>query len=150
MDKNRIAFQAEAPEEEGPSLKGLKIGNNKSSVNKRTQSKEEFEQRAQEAVGNIQDRNKYAMELAQKFLGLVKDKTLFKNKSPLALDVERELTNKLITFAIEVNNDEAELNNDMGSVALLTLLLKITLLQRDQINELSYKLSQLETNGAKT
>ncbi len=105
-------------------------------------SAEEFSKK----VDKIQDAsNSYkirGMELSSEFLRVLNDKTLKQNKSIFAKDLEKEVINKLLQLSIEINNDASE-QEGMGSLAVITLLLKVVLLQRDKINELDYTVSDL-------
>jgi len=150
-DEGPIAFQPRE-RKEVVATKGVKLKNKLSDrekaiqekQNREAELKERFETLAEQAVDDRQDRNKKALDLARQFMMASRDKTLPVNKGMVAQDVERELRNNLVTFAIEVNNDDMEQYDGMGSVALMNILLKVVLEQRDRINELEYKLVQLE------
>jgi hypothetical protein len=84
-----------------------------------------------------------AAELAVDFNKIIKDKTLRINKNVIQRDIEKDLIDRMINFAFEVNQDRLELDGS-GSVSLILLLLKTTLFQRDQINELEYNQVRLQ------
>jgi hypothetical protein len=149
-------------EQEGPlpfqdpkehvATKGVKLKNKQSEKEKRTKDKqlreeelqERFERLATKAVDDRQERNKRAYDLAKQFMQASRDKTLPLNKGLVAKDVEREMRGNIVQFAVEANNDEMEQYDGMGSVAIMNILLKVVLEQRDRINDLEYKLVQLE------
>jgi ATP-dependent Clp protease adapter protein ClpS len=85
-------------------------------------------------------------ELAVELSKVMNDKTLRENKNVFSKEIESELLKKLVNLATQVNND-AE-NEGEGSIGLITLLLKISLLQRDRINSMEYRISLLEKNMA--
>lgn len=124
--------------------RGVKLKNDRSKFTQVAEQKAQFEQQADQFVNTKLNRNDLGFKLAKEFMEAVKNKTLSINKSPLQEDVEKNIRNQLIQLAIETNNDPNEINDGMGSAALLTLLLKVALVQRDQINELGYKVEQLE------
>ena len=71
------------------------------------------------------------------------DKTLAQHKNMIQQDFEKELLQKMIQLAIDINNDPNE-KEGMGSLTWITLLLRTCLSQRDKINRLEYALAQLE------
>lgn len=128
-----------------PKSQGLKISNKNSKFTKAADDQNNFEQLAGDLIAQKNERNKKALELAGQFISSLKDKTLIQNKSELAKNIEKDTCGKLIKLSLEINNDGSELEG-MGSTAIINLLLKTTLLQRDIINELDYKISRLEKN----
>lgn len=78
-------------------------------------------------------------ELAMAFRKLLDDKKLSNNKTDTDFSIEKEILGKLVDLGISINIDENE-QEGMGSIALITLLLKCILLQRDKINELEFNL----------
>lgn len=145
MTENK-PFLDEATLETTKITKGTKLTNQRSMFSKQNVEKESFEQSVDKYVGELKDRNKKAFDLAKQFVEIIKDKTLPENKSIIVNDVERELKNKLLELSIEINNDENEENDGMGSLAIISLLLKVVMMQRDSINLLDYRLSKLEKN----
>ncbi len=137
----KIPFEEVKPiQQEAPGVK-LK---NKRQPNKRLEAPKEFQKRAEEHVEGVQDRNQRAFNLAKKFLDSIRDKTLQTNKTSINTDLETEMKNGLISLLIEVNNDETADHDGMGSATLVSLMLKGMLMQRDIINDLSYKVDALE------
>lgn len=98
-------------------------------------------------VKNIQEREASykarASDLSSKFVRVLSDKTLKQNKNIFAVEMERELLSQMINLGIEINNDPHE-QEGMGSMGWITLLLKISLAQRDKLNQLEYHISVLE------
>jgi hypothetical protein len=105
-------------------------------------SQEDFRKRAVEVNEQSSDYKKKAGELALKYKKTMEDKTLGKNKSIFANEVERELISDMIKLAVDINNDSNE-KEGMGSLSWITVLLKSSFSQRDKINELEYELFQL-------
>lgn len=105
-------------------------------------SSDEFERR----VSDIQDKavgyKKDAAVLTKKFIDLVGNKTLKQNKNALDLDYEREVIADMVKLASTIDNDPNE-QEGMGSLGCITLLLKVSLSQRNRINQLEYLLEQL-------
>lgn len=125
--------------------KQVKIDNSRSRFARQKSIQEEFEKKADQTFQTMQDRQKEALELGQQFLQMMRDKTLPAQKLPIAQSLERELLNKMVTFAVMVNNDQTE-PEGMGSVSLMTLLFKAALIMRDNYNQIEYRLEQLESN----
>lgn len=143
----RNAFDAPGDnEEENQELSkssGLKINNTKSRFQPKVDSKKEFDQKVKEAVADKLDRNKKALELGQKFLSCLHDKTLSSNKSVIQKDVERQVCNDLFLLATAVNNDPNE-SEGAGSLVLDTLFFKSFLIMRDRMNELDFLIKQMQ------
>lgn len=97
-------------------------------------------------VDHIQERGdsykSRAAALATKFVGFLADKTLKQNRSIFAKEVEKEVLTDMISLAVDINNDPIE-KEGMGSLGWITLLFRVSLAQRDRINELEYNLSEL-------
>jgi hypothetical protein len=106
------------------------------------QSFEEFSQKVDVAEEKVLSYKERSAKLAVEFLELIKDKTLKQNKTIFSKEMEKELLLKLVGVSIEINNDPLE-KEGMGSLALITLLFKTVLMQRDRVNELEFILSQL-------
>jgi hypothetical protein len=138
----KIAF-GERAEEPAKISKGVKISNAASKYTKAAEEKQNFENMADDLMAEKRARNKKVVELASQFMAILKDKTLTENKTILAKDVEGDICNKLIKVSLELNSDESE-PEGMGSAALINILLKTTISQRDNINALEYRLSKLE------
>jgi|LauGreDrversion4_2_1035121.scaffolds.fasta_scaffold09046_8 hypothetical protein len=122
---------------------GLKINNAKSRFNAKPDTKKDFEQKVKDAISDKVDRNKKALELGQKFLSLLHDRTLSSNKSVIQKDVEKQVCNDLFFLATAVNNDPNE-SEGAGSLVLDTLFFKSLLIVRDRLNEMDYIVNQLK------
>lgn len=129
--------------EEEKEIPGLKLTNKKSRV-RQAREDEDLVGRASEIQEKFQARKQNAYALAAQFVEFLNDKTLPDNKGVIGKDLEKELIGKLVQFAIDTNNDPNEQYDGMGSVGIITLLLRALLIQRDKLNRLDYKLSKLE------
>ncbi len=88
------------------------------------------------------------MELSLAFKKIMEDKTLAENKNVFASDIEMETLGGLVALGIDMNTDENE-TEGMGSIGLITLLLRCMLIQRDKINASDFKLHTM-SNAIKT
>jgi hypothetical protein len=140
-DSQRLSFEEAQPKE---ATKTVKLDSKKSRFARSSETKQNFEERANAANEKISDRQEQIFDLGKKFVEIMKDKTLPENKGPLQQSIEKEVLGKLIEFAIELNNDDLEQNDGMGSVGLLTLIFRSSLLLRDRYNSIEYKVEQLE------
>lgn len=95
----------------------------------------------QHSDGHIESMNK-AVQLTKKFVKVLEDKTLIQNKGPVELSFEKELINKLINFAIEMNSEHAD-KSGIGSIGLITLLFNCLLKLRNHVNESEYTIFEL-------
>lgn len=129
-----------------PGKKGIKQVSSQKSIfdnMPRKPTPEEFEKRVnkiQEQSGGYKAR---ASDLAAKFLKLLADKTLKENKNIFSLEIEKEVLTQMAALAVEINNDPHE-PEGMGSMGWVTLLLNISLIQRDRLNKLEYEISKLK------
>ena len=137
-------------EEDKPSTKSKQVGLKNVSSQKsifdslpKKPTQEDFDKQ----VKQVQERNNgykiKAAELALQFNKSMADKTLSENKNMFQQDMEREIMQKMVQLAIEINNDPNEAEG-MGSMTWITLLMKTCFAQRDRINKLEYALVQLE------
>lgn len=136
----RLSFESG---EAGPSTKNVKLDTKKSRFAKQAETKINFEKKVDEVHNTMVSRQQQVFDLGKQFLELMRDKTLPENKGPMQTSLEREILNKLTQFAIEVNNDENE-GESMGSISMIVLLLKSSLIMRDNYNKMEYKVEQLE------
>ena len=137
-------------DETKPSLQSQKIGLKKVSGQKsvfdnvpKKPTAEQFQKQVEAAANRNTDYKQRAAELATMFNKTMVDKTLIQNRNILANDAERELLQRMIQLAIDINNDPNE-QEGMGSLSWITLLLKTCFSQRDKINQLEYIIFQLE------
>lgn len=115
---------------------------NAASVKSKKNLKEEFEKKANEANDKMNDYNDRAAQLTSSFKKVLEDKTLLQNKNVFSLDLEKEVISNLAKLAIDMNTDENEIEG-IGSVGIITLLLRACLIQRDRINTIEYNQSLL-------
>jgi hypothetical protein len=129
-----------------PSKKqGLKFTNEKSSVPlPKPNAVAILDEKAEKAYSKDQEYKQRGFELFTKFKCMIEDKILPDNKSVLTKDIENEIVSKLISLASEMNNDEDQVHEGIGSIVLSTLLMKMLLTQRDTINTMAYKIEKLE------
>jgi len=125
--------------------KGLKIDNSQSQFSVKPDRVKELEKKAEEAVGDEELYKNRAWELAVRYKSFIEDSKLKENKSSIVLDIEKETIDSLISLASSMNKDENQPEGE-GSNALCMLLLKCMLIQRDKINDLNYRISNLEKN----
>jgi len=139
----RLPFQ-DPPET--TSKKKLKLTNERSSITQKVNEEAEFQQRAAVMMDSRQDQRERGMALVSQFLTSMREKTLPKNRGVLAQDFEKKLRSELVKLVIEINNDETESQDGLGSATLFASVLKVIMLQRDRLNELEYRLLQVEKN----
>ena len=143
-------MESRIPEDEleKEQTKKVNLDPKKSRFTKKTKTKEEFEQRAAETNDRLQGNLAEAFDLGKQYRELLEDKTITNNKSFLVESKEKEVISKLINYAVKVNTDRDEYEG-MGSVALITLLLKCVIKMRDRYNDIEYKYHMLEKNAVK-
>lgn len=139
QDNNSKRISFESSSDNQPAVnKSIKISNNKSRFAQQRDRKAKFDEYAKEVHNRREGYQYEAIKLGQEFNKFFKDKTLPENKGPLEKSFELEIINKLISYAIAVNNDEAEPQDGMGSVAIITLLINVVLRLKDQQNHYEY------------
>lgn len=106
-------------------------------------SQEDFEKQVQDNQEKMMGYKQRAADLTVQFKKIIEDKTLSKNKNIFSKELEKEILTKMVNLAVEINNDPNE-QEGMGSLSWITLLFKISLRQRDKINDLEYELSLLQ------
>ena len=89
--------------------------------------------------GHLQD----AYELGMEFHSLMSEKRVPENIGPYERSFEQEIIRKLINYSMTVNRDPNE-QEGMGSISLITLLLKSMFKLRDKMNQVSYDNHKLE------
>lgn len=126
----------------------LKIDNSKSRFGKKSEenkaSKDQFDTEVSEYQKEQAAILTKIVELATQFNGFIKDKTLNENKGPILLELEKSIPKELSEISLQIDNDETTDQICLGSNGLILLLLRTNLIQRDIINELSFKVSKLE------
>lgn len=139
-----------------PSLKSQKTGLKKAGSQKsvfdnmpKKPSNEDFAEKVKDASERNSGYKQQAVELATMFVKAMSDKTLNQNKNILSNDAEREILQRMVQLAIDINNDPNE-KEGMGSLSWITLLLKTCFAQRDKLNQLEYAMYELEKNVSAT
>lgn len=125
---------------------GLKIDNSKSMFQPKVDSQKAFDAKVKEVMNDKMDRNKKALELGQKFLSMLHDRTLSSNKSLIQKDLEKQICNDLFFLASAVNNDPTE-SEGAGSLVLDTLFFKSLLIMRDRLNDLDFSIKKMKDNA---
>lgn len=124
--------------------KGVKISNKDSTVPQpKSSGKAVFEGRAENAFSTYEEYKQRTWDLSTKYKSFIEDKILPENKSIITRELEKEVLDKLVALASDMNADEYQ-PEGIGSVALNMLLMKCMLIQRDTINSLAYKVQKLE------
>jgi hypothetical protein len=130
---------------------GLKINNDNSMTSKlpKKPPADEFEKKASMVNEKLNEYHARASDYALKYKHIIiDDKTLADNKGIFTRQAEMEIINNLVYLADEMNNDPHE-QEGSGSIGVISLLLKITLLQRDVVNKLEYDIYKLQNDVKK-
>lgn len=139
-------------EEDKPSVvsKGLVKSNQKSIFDnmQKKPTQADLKDKVERIIENRNTSSAKMQELLMKYSQFLKDKTLQGNKGVLAKQLEIDVLRELISLANEINQDENE-DQAMGAMALIAPMLKIFLTYRDRINELEYKLEQINVKDGK-
>ena len=110
----------------------------------REEYRKRFDNNADQTISYKTEQANTAVECINNFMKISNDKTLIRNKGGgIAEDVEKEIRTSLLTMALDMNNDETEENNGMGSVAVISAVTKVILNYRDRLNELEFEHSLL-------
>jgi hypothetical protein len=136
-----VPFEDDALDDETIKSEALKANPFFKKSNKPSAS--DFQKAADETNNKVNSYKDRAAELASSFKKILDDKTLIQNKNVFSLDLEKEIISNLARLAIDMNTDENEIEG-IGSVSIITLLLRSSIIQRDKINSLEYKTSLLE------
>jgi len=105
--------------------------------------KNNFENQADAQYAKIEGYKQQIWDLSIKYKSFIENKTLVANRGPIAVNLEKEVLDKLAQLATDMNEDETQMQG-VGNTALCMLLMKCMLVQRDIINNLSFKIEQLE------
>jgi hypothetical protein len=145
-----MAFANEDPNREVIATRGVKI-KSKDSIRREEEAKQKadienrFHNKADSYLTDTSNKNRIAMEKSRAFIKISSDKTLPANKSIIATDVETSIRQDFIQLGIDMNKENIGTDDDgVGSIALITVLSKIALDQRDRLNLLEYELEQLK------
>ena len=145
---DRISFD-DKNIEPSKTLKDSKVDVSKSRFTKKTAIKQQFEERAAQTHEAREGNQVRAAQIGQEFMRFFNQKILPQNKGPMEKSFEREIIGKLIQYAIDINNDEFEKDDGMGSVSMITLLFNTVIKLRDRCNLLEYKILELEQKISK-
>jgi hypothetical protein len=127
-----------------PKKKGLKINNQASTIPKpKPDTSAAFNEQAEKVFSKIEEYKQRSFDLGSKFKAIIEDKRLVINKTQINKDIELEILQKLIALANELNTDENQ-PEGAGGTALAMLLMKMLLIQRDNMNNIEYKLEKIE------
>lgn len=110
---------------------------------KKAPTQQEFQQKVQDSQETLAGYKRRAAELFVAFQRSMSDKTLAQNRNIFNVETEKEMLQKILQLAAEINGDPNE-QEGMGSVTVITLLLKTCMSQRDRMNELEFALSNLQ------
>lgn len=142
MTNKSIPFEDDENPPQFTPKRTLKITNERSSIKANASKPEDFRNKIAEILSKEDERNKLAFDLTQKYLAILKNKTLDEAKNIIIRDGEKSSIKDLIDFIRIVNSDE-NMEENIGTMSLLTTILHCMLLQRDRINELEYQFSKL-------
>jgi len=144
----RRAFEDdEESDKEIKSKKGLRINNAKSSIPNPIPKPQDFRDNISKVLNEEEEQKKIAFEIANRFINALKDKTLDSNKNVTIRKSEKQAIMDMIDFARLINSDEQQEEN-LGTMSVVSTLLKAIFIQRDKINENEYKIAKLETELA--
>lgn len=141
-----MPFDDDSDDSEDIKVPARRIGIKKKNVQPQSNTAEvkaNFEQQADKQFSKIEDYKQQMWDLSVKYKSFIESKVLPENKGPIAANLEKEVLDKLVHLAIEMNEDETQ-PEGVGSTALCMLLMKCMLLQRDAISSLQFKIDQLE------
>lgn len=142
-----MPFEDDDIDETSLKRSGLKQVSSKKSIfdtqKQEKPSQEAFSKKVEEVHKKMNDYKSRAADLAVSYKKILFDKTLLQNKNVFMEDSEKEVLSKMVTLAIEINNDEDE-QEGMGTLGWIALLLKYMLHHRDRLNSLEYALIQLQ------
>jgi len=106
--------------------------------------KNKFEINAEKTVQYHNEKSSHAVDIISRYLRMIDDKTLIRNRGSIANDVEREIRQQVIQLALDMNNDENEEDNGKGAVVVLSAVTKVLLMYRDRLNDLEFEVQQLK------
>lgn len=123
---------------------GLKSENfGKSKYSSQKDSKEAFQKAAELKFEDEQELKSHIFKLSNQFMSFIKDKTLLENKSPIQTDLEADIPRQIVELGLKLDNDETKAEG-IGSAGSIMLILRCLLTQRNNINELGFKVENLE------
>jgi hypothetical protein len=124
---------------------GTKLDSGKSRFQPRgpKPSTADFEKEVGKAIEDSDELKKQARELSDRFMAMMKDKTLPDNKGLIGRDLEIETILNISKFALALNSDEMQ-PEGIGAIGVCQILMNAVLNLRDQVNELSYEIYNLK------
>lgn len=105
---------------------------------------EEFEKKADNFINNHLSYQENGANIAKKFIGAIRDKTLNNNKGVLSKELEREIREDLLNLIRSMNMDPDQ-EDDQGTVSGMALMIKAIFELRDRVNELEFENLQLKS-----
>lgn len=125
--------------------KGMRINNAASTAPRPPEpiDTKAFEKDATEAFRRGEDYKQRFWDLSQKLKSIMLDQTLSENRTSITKDLEMQSIRALMSLAQEMDDDEQQANSE-GTRGMAMLLLKFLLMQKDTINQLAYRVEQLE------
>ena len=148
MSNERRPFEDDEDNDEKiKSKKGLRINNAKSSIPNPVPKPQNFRDNISKILNEEEEQKRLAFEIANRFIGALKDKTLNSNKNVTVRESEKRAIMDMIDFARLINSDETQEEN-LGTMSIISTLLKAIFIQRDRINETEYRVARLETEVA--
>jgi hypothetical protein len=127
--------------------KGLRINNAKSSIPNPVPKPQDFRDNISKVLNEEEEQKRLAFEIANRFINALKDKTLDSNKNVTVRENEKRAIMDMIDFARLINSDETQEEN-LGTMSIISTLLKAIFIQRNRINEAEYRVAKLETEIA--
>lgn len=137
----RYSFERTFTDEELTPNKGLKLQPKELPVKPAEQQKI-FEEAALDVQEQRNAALQEALELGQKFLVLLADKTLVKNKGPIQSSIEKEVLGNWHAFIVRINNNKLLFEGE-GSSGAFSLLFPSILKLRDRLNTAEYNTNLL-------
>lgn len=122
----------------------------KPKVELKTQGKSMFDDKikppskeaAQQQAAVVNERqvsyNTRAVEITSAFMKLMDDTTIAQNKNLFSQDIEKEVIGKFQQLILDIEEDEHQ-PAGMGACGAVSFLMRVLLLQREKINQLSYQ-----------
>lgn len=140
-EPERVSYNAfRDDDEERPQANGLKVKNKRSFVSNSEAAREadaRFDKEMKEAAESSKILSSKIAKAADNYLSIISRKVITENKSQAQIEEEREVINNLVELVMQANMDPTQ-PIGTGSVGVISLMLKLLLLQRDKINDLSY------------
>ena len=123
---------------------GVKLSNKNSMFAKTVKkpSAEDFQNLSRDSNARTLAYAERAKDLSTKFVKMMNDKTLSKNKE-ITASLDKEVITALLQLANEINNDDAQ-EEGVGSIGVISILFKTVVDHRDKINNLEFSIEKLK------